>query len=67
MTVDEKTVVPYIICILKKPEFALRFATRNNLPGAGDLFMNKFTGSPEATAENSSEVCSNSNAFMCLF
>ena len=42
VSVDESTIVPYIINELKNPDLALRFATRNNLAGAEELFVRKF-------------------------
>ena len=42
MTVDDTNIVPYITNQLSNPDLALRFATRNNLAGAEDLFGRKF-------------------------
>ena len=42
MSVDETTIVPYITNQLNNPDLALRFATRNNLAGAEELFVRKF-------------------------
>lgn len=42
MSVDEENVVPYITNTLKNTNLALKFAVRNNLTGAEDLFKVKF-------------------------
>lgn len=42
MTVEEDNIVPYITNSLNNPDLALRIASRNNLPGAEDLFVRKF-------------------------
>lgn len=39
---DEVNIVPYISNQLSNPDLALRFATRNNLAGAEELFVRKF-------------------------
>lgn len=40
--VDEKNIIPYILNTLKNQELALRMASRCNLPGAEDIYMQKF-------------------------
>ena len=42
VSVDESSIVPYIINTLQNPDLALRIATRNDLAGAEDLFVKKF-------------------------
>lgn len=42
MTIDEDTIVSYIVNNLSNPDLALRVAFRNNLSGAEDLFIRKF-------------------------
>ena len=42
VSVDETTIVPYIVNELQIFDLALRFATRNNLAGAEELFVRKF-------------------------
>ena len=42
MSVDETTVIPYILRQLNNPELAIKIASRNNLPGADDLYMARF-------------------------
>ncbi|KAJ3329008.1 hypothetical protein HDU76_008837 [Blyttiomyces sp. JEL0837] len=42
VSVDEDNMVPYILRTLSNPELAFRFATRNNLPGADNLVLDKF-------------------------
>ncbi|XP_039266520.2 clathrin heavy chain 1 [Styela clava] len=42
VSVDDQNVVPYITNTLKNPDLALRFAVRNNLAGAEELFSRKF-------------------------
>lgn len=42
MTIDEETIVSYIVNSLSNQDLALRVAFRNNLTGAEDLFIRKF-------------------------
>jgi clathrin heavy chain len=42
VSVDEDNIVPYIIQTLQNTELALRFASRNGLPGADDLYVTRF-------------------------
>lgn len=42
VSVDENNAVPYITNTLQNPDLALRFAVRNNLAGAEELFSRKF-------------------------
>ena len=42
VSVDESNLVPYIINTLKNPKLAPRMATRNNLAGAEEFFVEKF-------------------------
>ena len=42
MTVEEDNIIQYITNSLNNPDLALRIASRNNLPGAEDLFVRKF-------------------------
>ena len=42
VSVDEDNAVPYITTTLQNPDLALRFAVRNNLGGADELFSRKF-------------------------
>ena len=42
MSVEEDNIIQYITNTLQNPDLALRMASRNNLPGAEDLFVRKF-------------------------
>jgi clathrin heavy chain len=42
VSVEEDNIIQYINNTLQNPELALRMASRNNLPGAEDLFVRKF-------------------------
>ena len=42
MSVEEENIIQYITNTLQNPDLALRMASRNNLPGAEDLFVRKF-------------------------
>lgn len=42
VSVDEDNIVGYIMTVLNNADLALRIASRNNLPGADDLFVHKF-------------------------
>ena len=42
VAVEEENIIQYITNSLSNPDLALRMASRNNLPGADDLFVRKF-------------------------
>jgi len=42
LTIDENNLVPYVCNNLNNYELAIKLASRNNLPGAEDLFQNQF-------------------------
>ncbi|CAH0549246.1 unnamed protein product [Brassicogethes aeneus] len=42
VSVDEDAIIRYVNTVLHNPDLALRIATRNNLAGAEELFVNKF-------------------------
>lgn len=42
VSVEEDSIVQYITTTLQNPDLALRIASRNNLPGAEELFVRKF-------------------------
>lgn len=42
VTVDEATIVPFILNTLKNPELAIKLASRADLPGADDLYIQQF-------------------------
>ncbi|KAF9572101.1 hypothetical protein EC968_010354 [Mortierella alpina] len=42
VSVDENNLVPYIVNTLANPELALKVASRNGLPGADDLYLQRF-------------------------
>jgi clathrin heavy chain len=42
VSVNESTIVPFIMNQLQKPEVAFKIASRGNLPGADDLFVTRF-------------------------
>ncbi|XP_060534182.1 clathrin heavy chain [Cylas formicarius] len=42
VSVDEDSIIRYVNQVLHNPDLALRFATRNNLSGAEELFVSKF-------------------------
>jgi clathrin heavy chain len=42
VSVDESTIVPFISSVLNNLELAFRLATRNNLPGAEKLVIDRF-------------------------
>ncbi|RZC41090.1 clathrin heavy chain, partial [Asbolus verrucosus] len=42
VSVDEDNIIRYVNQMLHNPDLALRIATRNNLAGAEELFVNKF-------------------------
>lgn len=42
VTVDDETIIPYILRTLNNPELAIRLASRANLPGADDLYTRQF-------------------------
>lgn len=42
VTIDENALVPYILQTLNNPELAIKLASRGNLPGADDLYVQQF-------------------------
>lgn len=42
MSIDEQTLVPYILKQLNNSELAVRMASKNNLPGADDIYVTRF-------------------------
>ncbi len=44
ITIDDETIVNYVNNTLKNPELAYKLALRSNLPGADQLFINRFNG-----------------------
>jgi clathrin heavy chain len=45
VSIDEENIINYINANLQNPDMALRFAVRNNLGGADELFVRKFNTS----------------------
>lgn len=43
VTVDENTVIPYVLRTLNNTELAVRLASRADLPGADDLYFHQFS------------------------
>lgn len=42
VSVDEQTIVPYILTTLNNTELAFKLASRANLPGADDLYIKQY-------------------------
>lgn len=42
VTVDEQTIVPFILNTLNNPELAIKLASRADLPGAEDIYIQQF-------------------------
>jgi clathrin heavy chain len=42
VSIDEQNLVPYIVGTLQNSELAIRLASRNNLPGADELYVARF-------------------------
>lgn len=42
VSVDEQTVIPYILSVLNNTELAFKMASRANLPGADDLYIQRY-------------------------
>ena len=42
VTIDEDNIVPYVSTTLNNAELAYKMASRSNLPGADQLFINRF-------------------------
>lgn len=42
VNVDEQTVIPYILSVLNNTELAFKLASRGNLPGADDLYIQQY-------------------------
>lgn len=65
VSVDEQTMVPYILNVLNNTELAVKIASRANLPGADDLYVQQYNqlfasgqyGEAAKIAANSPRVC----------
>jgi clathrin heavy chain len=42
VSIDENAIVPYILGNLNNAELAIKLASRNNLPGADDIYLTRF-------------------------
>ncbi|KAJ7932661.1 hypothetical protein B0H13DRAFT_2247118 [Mycena leptocephala] len=42
VNIDEQTIIPYILTVLHNTELALKLASRANLPGADDLYVQQY-------------------------
>jgi clathrin heavy chain len=42
VSIDDQTVIPYILSTLNNTDLAIRLASRANLPGADDLYLRQF-------------------------
>ncbi|KAJ7453943.1 hypothetical protein B0H11DRAFT_264777 [Mycena galericulata] len=42
VNVDEQTIIPYILTVLNNTELAFKLASRANLPGADDLYVQQY-------------------------
>ena len=42
VSVDEGTIIPYILNVLNNTELAIKLASRANLPGADDLYVQQY-------------------------
>ena len=66
VSVDEQTMVPYILGTLNNTDLAFKLASRGNLPGADDLYIQQYQqlfqsgqyGEAAKVAANSPRVCS---------
>lgn len=76
VSVEEDNIIQYITGTLQNPDLALRIASRNNLPGAEDLFVRKFNtlfqggqyGEAAKVAAGAPKVCFNSFYYqLCVF
>lgn len=65
MSLDENTIIRYIIDTLNNTELALKLASRGGLPGADDLYIQRFNqlfssgayGEAAKVAAKSPRVC----------
>jgi len=65
VSVDEQTIIPYILTTLNNTELAFKLASRANLPGADDLYVKQYQqlfssgqyGEAAKVAANSPRVC----------
>ena len=65
VSVDEQTLIPYILTTLNNTELAFKLASRANLPGADDLYIKQYQqlfqagqyGEAAKIAANSPRVC----------
>lgn len=65
MSLDENTIIPYILQTLNNTELAFKLASRGGLPGADDMYIQRFNqlfssgayGEAAKIAANSPRVC----------
>ena len=75
VSVDEQTVIPYILTTLNNTELAFKLASRANLPGADDLYIKQYQqlfqsgqyGEAAKIAANSPRVCSSNTVPPLIF
>jgi clathrin heavy chain len=68
VSVDEQTIIPYILTTLNNTELAFKLASRANLPGADELYIKQYYqlfssgqyGEAAKVAANSPRVCPSS-------
>lgn len=71
MSLDENTIIPYILQTLNNSELAFKLASRGGLPGADDMYIQRFNqlfssgayGEAAKIAANSPRVCMIGNEY----
>ena len=65
--VDENTIVPYILATLNNTELAFKLASRANLPGADDLYVQQYQQLFQSGQfDQAAQIAANSPRVNCL-
>jgi clathrin heavy chain len=67
VSVDEQTVVPYILETLNNTELAFKLASRGNLPGADDLYIKQYQTLFQSGQYNEAAKIAANSPNVCLF
>jgi Clathrin-H-link/Clathrin, heavy-chain linker/Clathrin propeller repeat len=67
VSVDEQTMVPYILATLNNTELAFKLASRGNLPGADDLYIKQYQSLFQAGQYNEAAKIAANSPNVCLF
>ena len=66
VSVDEQTLVPYILTTLNNTELAFKLASRGNLPGADDLYIKQYQSLFQSGQYNEAAKIAANSPRVCL-